>query len=87
MAAEPAPPDLAAEREAYRNDGYVLLKGLFPPVVLQTFRSRIQQDLDFNRSRAFVRGNNLLTKPAIEVYSLEYPPMAAFLWGLTPRVS
>jgi|KBSMisStandDraft_5_1062788.scaffolds.fasta_scaffold04589_5 hypothetical protein len=79
--------DLAAERQAYRNDGYVLLKHLFPPIVLQIFRSRIQQDLDFDRSRAFVRGNNLLTKPAIEVYSLEYPPMAAFLWGLTPRVS
>jgi hypothetical protein len=78
---------LAAERTAYRDDGYVLLKELFPPVVLQAFRSRIQQDLDFHRSRAFVRENSLLTMPAIEVYSLEYPPMAAFLWGLTPRVT
>ena len=78
---------LESEREAYRSDGYVLLKQLFPPVVLQAFRSRIQQDLDFHGSRAFVRGNSLLTKPAIEVYSLEYPPMAAFLWGLTPRAT
>ena len=79
--------DVSAERAAYRDDGYVLLKSLFPPSVLQAFRSRIQQDLNFHGSRAFVRGNNLLTKPAIEVYSLEYPPMAAFLWGLTPRVT
>ena len=26
--------NLDAEREAYRNDGYVLLKHLFPPIVL-----------------------------------------------------
>lgn len=80
-------PDIAAEREAYRSDGYVLLKHLFPPLVLAAFRARLQQDLDLMGSRAFVRTNNLLTMPAIEVYSLEYPPMASFLWGLTPRVA
>lgn len=87
MAVQAETIDLVSERDAYRDEGYVLLKGLFPPNVLQAFRSRIQQDLNFHGSRAFVRGNSLLTKPAIEVYSLEYPPMAAFLWGLTPRVS
>jgi hypothetical protein len=79
--------DVAAEREAYRNEGYVLLKRLFPPVVLQMFRSRIQEDLNFHGSRDFVRKSVLLNKPAIEVYCREYPPMAAFLWGLTPRIS
>jgi hypothetical protein len=79
--------DLDTQRETYRSAGYVLLKDLFPPSVLQAFRSRIQQDLNFHGSRSFVRGNSLLTKPAIEVYSLEYAPMATFLWGLTPRVS
>jgi hypothetical protein len=79
--------DIEQEREAYRTDGYVLLKHLFPPLVLAMFRGRLQQDLNLMGSRAFVRGNNLLTKPAIEVYSLEYPPMAAFLWGLTPRAA
>ena len=86
MAIEAGSVDVGAERAAYRDDGYVLLKHLFPPVVLTAFRSRIQQDLNFHGSRAFVRGNSLLTKPAIEVYSQEYSPMAAFLWGLTPRV-
>jgi hypothetical protein len=79
--------DIEQEREAYRTDGYVLLKHLFPPLVLAMFRGRLQQDLNLMGSRAFVRGNNLLTKPAIEVYSLEYPPMATFLWGLTPRAA
>lgn len=87
MTVEAETMEVSAEREAYRDDGYVLLKHLFPPTVLQIFRSRIQQDLNFHGSRAFVRGNPLLTMPAIEVYSLEYPPMAAFLWGLTPRVT
>ena len=79
--------DVAVERDSYRNEGYVLLKQLFPPVVLQAFRARIQQDLNFHGSRDFVRTSPLLSMSAIEVYSLEYPPMAAFLWGLTPRVT
>ena len=79
--------DLAAERDAYRDNGYVLLKHLFAPAVLATFRGRLQEDLSLLRSRQFVRTNNLLTMPSIEVYSLEYPPMAGFLWGLTPRVA
>ena len=79
--------DLAAERDAYRDKGYVLLKHLFPPAVLAMFRGRLQEDLGLMRSRQFVRTSNLLTMPSIEVYSLEYPPMAGFLWGLTPRVA
>jgi hypothetical protein len=79
--------DIAAEREQYRTDGYVLLKRLFPPKLLEAFRGQLQIDLNLMGSRAFVRTCNLLTKPAIEVYSLEYPPMAGFLWGLTPRVA
>jgi hypothetical protein len=79
--------EVERERDAYRADGYVLIKNMFPPLVLSMFRSRLQQDLNLMTSRAFVRGNDLLTKPAIEVYSLEYPPMTTFLWGLTPRVA
>jgi len=75
------------ESRLYRDNGYVLLEALFPPKVLSMFRSRLQNDLKLMRSRDFVKSNSLLTKPSIEVYSLEYPPMAAFLWGLTPRVA
>lgn len=75
------------EQAQYRANGYVLLEQLFSPLVLAAFRSSLDQDLNLATSRSFLRTNNLLNKPAIEVYSLEYPPMAAFLWGLTPRVA
>lgn len=82
------PPSEAPSEEAfYKENGYVLLKNLFPPAVLAAFRSRLQEDLGLMRSRQFVRSCELLTLPSIEVYSLEYPPMAGFHWGLTPRVA
>lgn len=79
--------DIASERTLYRDKGYVLLAELFPPAVLAAFRGRLQEDLGLMRTRQFVRSCNLLTMPSIEVYSLEYPPMAGFLWGLTPRIA
>jgi hypothetical protein len=82
-----SPTDIAAERELYRKQGYVLLKRLFPPKLLAAFRGQLQLDLNLMGSRNFVKSCNLLTRPSIEVYSLEYPPMAGFLWGLTPRVA
>lgn len=81
------PSDQKAESETYRSSGYVLVKDLFPRALLTMFRSRLQEDLGLMRSRQFVRSCNLLTMPSIEVYSLEYPPMTGFLWGLTPRVA
>ena len=82
-----APSDIAAEREQYAASGYVLLKDLFPPKLLAHFRGRLQIDLNLMGSRDFVKSCNLLTKPSIEVYSMEYPPMAGLLWGLTPRAA
>lgn len=82
-----APLEVSSEEALYKENGYVLLKNLFPPAVLAAFRSRLQEDLGLMRSRQFVRSCELLTLPSIEVYSLEYPPMAGFLWGLTPRVA
>ena len=82
-----APLGASSEEALYKESGYVLLKNLIPPAVLAAFRGRLQEDLGLMRSRQFVRSCELLTLPSIEVYSLEYPPMAAFLWGLTPRVA
>ena len=76
-----------SDREAYRADGYVLLKQLFPPLVLAVFHGKMQQDLHLKGNQAFISRTNLLTKPAIEVYSRQYAPMAAFHWGLTPTVA
>src|SRR5689334_22279131 len=81
------PAGVGTERELYQENGYVLLERLFPPKVLAAFQGRLQIDLNLKDSRDFVRTSCLLTLPSIEVYSAEYPPMAAFLWGLTPRVA
>lgn len=75
------------ERAAYRDSGYVLLKGLFPPAVMRAFYQQLDSDLDLAGPPRFVVQNPLLSKVAIEVYSHQYPPLAAFLWGLTPTVS
>ena len=73
--------------ESYRSNGYALLKRLFPPAVTKPFHARLQSDLNLTETREFLTTCNLLDKPAIEVYSLQYPPMATFLWGLTPTIS
>ena len=75
------------ERQSYANDGYVLLPQLYPRELVSAFHARLQADLNLTRSTNFVKRSFLLSKSSIEVYSLEYPPMATFLWGLTPRVA
>jgi hypothetical protein len=78
--------ELERQQEQYRSSGYALVQQLFSPTILKIFHAQLQEALDLTQSRAFVREAVLLTKPSIEVYSLEYPRLAAFLWGLTPRV-
>ena len=73
--------------EAYRTDGYVLLEQFFPPFVLSVFHGKLQMDLDLKGNPAFMWRTPLLTKPALEVYSRQYAPMATFHWGLTPAVA
>lgn len=74
-------------RASYAVNGYALLERLFPPIVLDVFHAKMQQDLSLKGNPAFVSQTALLTKPAIEVYSRQYAPMAAFHWGLTPVVA
>jgi hypothetical protein len=75
------------DRETYSTNGYVFLPSLFPRELVSAFHARLQADLDLTRSKNFVKQCFLLSKSSIEVYSLEYPPMATFLWGLTPRIA
>jgi len=77
----------ASAREAYGQDGYVLLEQLFPPLVLEVFHGKLQADLNLRGDPSFVTRTPLLTKPSLEVYSRQYPPMATFHWGLTPAVA
>lgn len=76
-----------SEARAYQGDGYVLLKQLFPPIVLALFHGKLQQDLNLKSDPAFFSRTPLLTKPALEVYSRQYVPMATFHWGLTPTAA
>src|SRR5438874_8065245 len=77
----------AERRDAYAASGYVLLEQLFPPIVLQVFHGKLQADLNLKGDPSFVSRTPLLTKPALEVYSRQYVPMATFHWGLTPAVA
>lgn len=81
MINDTAPSSQAAH---YRTHGYARLQGLFPPIVLQVFHTTLQKRLNLNGSSQFLSQTPLLTKPALQVYSMQYPPMAAFHWGLTP---
>lgn len=67
----------------YRTHGYEHLQGLFPPIVLQAFHGTLKKRLNLSGSSPFLAQTPLLTKPALQVYSMQYPPMAAFHWALT----
>src|SRR5438874_301141 len=77
----------AERRDAYATSGYVLLEQLFPSIVLQVLHGKLQADLNLKGDPSFVSRTPLLTKPALEVYSRQYVPMATFHWGLTPAVA
>ena len=74
-------------RNAYRTSGFVLLEHLFPQIVLSVFHGKLQADLNLKNNPRFLSRCPLLTKPALEVYSRQYAPMAAFHWGLTPVIA
>jgi hypothetical protein len=74
-------------RKKYQSDGYVSLPAFLPEQLAEAVYMRAVQELNLQQPRQeFVTQGNLLTKPAIEVYSHIYPPLAGFLWGLTPAL-
>lgn len=74
-------------REAYQANGYAALPAFLSEQMAQAVYGRAVQELNLQRPRKeFLAQGNLLTKPAIEVYSHIYPPLAGFLWGLTPTI-
>lgn len=44
-----------SERDGYRERGYVLLEQLFPPLILDIFHGKMQQDLNLKGNPAFIR--------------------------------
>jgi hypothetical protein len=74
-------------REGYEQDGYAALRDFLSTALADALYARIVTELNLQRPRPeFVTQGNLLTKPAIEVYSHIYPPLAGFLWGMTPAI-
>jgi hypothetical protein len=59
-----------AQQTSYREQGYVFLKRLFPPLVLQLFHGRMQMVLDLKNNPRFHSQTWLVTKPTLEVYSM-----------------
>ena len=80
---------MTPETKQYCDNGYVALPGLFPPIILRAFYEQMRVDLGIGQgsTRQFTARGPLLSKDAIEVYALHYPPMLTFLWGLTPRMA
>lgn len=76
-----------SETQSYQSRGYVLLEQLFPPAVLAVFHGKLRRDLNLKADSPFLSRTPLLTKPALEVYSRQYVPMATFHWGLTPTAA
>ena len=74
-------------REIYLASGYAPLLAFLSEHLSQAVYGRAVQELNLQRPRReFLAQGNLLTKPAIEVYSHICPPLAGFLWGLTPSM-
>lgn len=78
-----------SESERYWAEGSVYLPGLFPRDMLAMFFDQMRVDLVGDRSwlHDFSARGPLFNNDAIEVYSMRYAPMRAFLWGLTPRIA
>jgi hypothetical protein len=75
-------------QNSYFQNGYVHLPRLVSSEVARTFMQMIKTDTGGGAlpvSSATTQ-NNLLARPAFEIYSQFYPPMDAFLWGLTPKM-
>ena len=71
----------------YARDGYALVRELIPGSVARAFLAQMRRAL---RSDSFDLSQwpliPLLNRPALDVYSQQFPFMRTFLWGLTPAM-
>lgn len=73
----------------YQKDGYAKVEGLIPPEVAAALVNQLNADLaasgqTFNH---FLRQEELMRHPTVEISGHFYRPLTTFLWGLTPIVS
>jgi hypothetical protein len=73
----------------YDEDGYALLKALIEPEVARAFLQQVARDIGRTILPLSGEANHagVLTRPALQIFGPDYPPMLSFLWGLTPLMS
>ena len=71
----------------YGRDGYALVKELIPEAVARAFLAQMRRAL---KADSFALDQSplipVLNRPALDVYSQQFPFMRTFLWGLTPAM-
>lgn len=72
----------------YDRDGFALVSGVVPREVCRALLARLKQDVEaLAPFGTLAQGSALLRQPAPELYGFHYPPLLAFLWGLTPTIA
>lgn len=73
----------------YQADGYALVEEFIPREVATALVQRLEADLKASGQSfdKFAQKLDLMNKPTVEISGHHYPPLLAFLWGLTPIVS
>jgi len=80
---------MTGQAQQYREEGYLALPGFVPTEVTHALLSTLKTDLvrggvSFDQLK---RKHDLLAAEAVEVYGMQYMPLATFLWGMTPAIS
>jgi hypothetical protein len=73
----------------YARDGFALIEGLVPREVCSALLNQLKTDIEAagGSVEQLRTSSNLLKRDAAELYGHHYPPMLAFLWGLTPAIA
>lgn len=78
-----------AASNRYWDEGYIHLPKFLPEDVARAFIIRLKADLARGGVAldSLKQTSPLLRQAAVELYGYHYPPMIAFLWGMTPAIS
>lgn len=74
-------------RGNYARDGYAAVEALIPAEVAAALLAQLKADLEAGGAvTRFAAMAPITRRTAFDVYVADYPPMAQFLWGLTPAM-
>ena len=71
----------------YRGAGYAHLEQLVPAEVAAALLDLFWRDLMGEKLPVRFETNELLTRPAVELYGSKSPGLTTFMWGLTPTMT